>query len=548
MKSKRKGKNIDQPNAEIKKSKVSVVGEQKAIVPSSLADHVDGDPTTELQRSINRAATGVPEEKNEKEKHLSGFIFMCNRNTKLECYRYRVFGLPLGKKEVVEEIKPGAKLFLFDFELKLLYGIYEATTTGKLNLEPAAFMGRFPAQVENLSSSLRPLDALSLSRPLPLVQANASLSQAMPTGPLSMHAGRMSAKDVPYVADTHHLRIPPSMGPRYDPKANILAYGHSGASGQVEHVNPTLDLQNLARLCNYYVNVAKSQQPAVPERVANGARETSYSSYRTPEERPIHDQISSLEMRYRAQQEIPPHNQVTSLEMRYLPTKLVPFCFYNLPLFFVLLSLLINVRHSLNFKYCFYSYRTTEERPPGDQATSLETRHPTVDGTDPHKQYYHPPMQGDPSAVYQENLASYNPTAPSLYTSTSSAVQPQVIPSPYQPLPLQAAPQYQDSAVAYNPNPPAQPTQYTAPPVIYADSYYAPSTSTQPQALWGQESAAAYNTNPSAQSTQYRAPPVMYADSYYAAAYAQSTQPQQVGVSQVGAPINYSYYPYGTTG
>src|SRR5205823_211968 len=78
---------------------------------------------------------------------LSGFIFLCNGKTKPECYIYRVFGLPAVQKEVVEKIKPGMDLFLFDFERKLLYGPYEATSVGKLNLEPAAFGGKFPAQV-----------------------------------------------------------------------------------------------------------------------------------------------------------------------------------------------------------------------------------------------------------------------------------------------------------------------------------------------------------------------------------------------------------------
>ena len=79
-----------------------------------------------------------------------GFIFMCNTRTKPQCYRYRVFGLPLPQLEAVQQIKAGSKLFLYDFDVKLLYGVYEATSNGALHLEPTAFQGQFPAQVSFL--------------------------------------------------------------------------------------------------------------------------------------------------------------------------------------------------------------------------------------------------------------------------------------------------------------------------------------------------------------------------------------------------------------
>ncbi|KAL2939660.1 B2 protein [Bienertia sinuspersici] len=87
------------------------------------------------------------EKKADVENHIAGYIFMCNTGTKQDCFRYRVFGVPASRLWVVQKIKPNTKLFLFDFDAKLLYGLYVADTSGRFALEPYAFGGRFPAQV-----------------------------------------------------------------------------------------------------------------------------------------------------------------------------------------------------------------------------------------------------------------------------------------------------------------------------------------------------------------------------------------------------------------
>lgn len=79
---------------------------------------------------------------------LCGAIFMCNRRTWKECLGQSLFGLPIAKKSLVEQVVPGMKLFLFEYERRQLWGVFEATSYGGMNIISDAYSGgSFPCQV-----------------------------------------------------------------------------------------------------------------------------------------------------------------------------------------------------------------------------------------------------------------------------------------------------------------------------------------------------------------------------------------------------------------
>ncbi|KQJ91511.1 uncharacterized protein LOC100841770 isoform X2 [Brachypodium distachyon] len=93
--------------------------------------------------------------------NMAGAIFMSNSETREQCFRTNVFGLPPEYEPFVTDVKQGMPLFLFDYTERKLYGVFEATSDGGMNINRAAFRsnGRtYPAQVcFNIVWKCRPL-------------------------------------------------------------------------------------------------------------------------------------------------------------------------------------------------------------------------------------------------------------------------------------------------------------------------------------------------------------------------------------------------------
>ncbi|XP_023001553.1 uncharacterized protein LOC111495655 isoform X2 [Cucurbita maxima] len=79
-----------------------------------------------------------------------GAIFMSNSMTITECFERKLFGLPCWLGNFVLQIKSGMILFLFEYENRVLHGVFQAVSDGAMNIVPHAYSSsgqQFPFQV-----------------------------------------------------------------------------------------------------------------------------------------------------------------------------------------------------------------------------------------------------------------------------------------------------------------------------------------------------------------------------------------------------------------
>ena len=92
---------------------------------------------------------GVLYDKKEKKEPISqkGYVFLCNNQTERECLDRRVFGLPESMRDRALQVRKGDILFLLNYQMNRLHGVFEAASDGGIDVAPYAFGGRYPAQV-----------------------------------------------------------------------------------------------------------------------------------------------------------------------------------------------------------------------------------------------------------------------------------------------------------------------------------------------------------------------------------------------------------------
>eukprot|EP00210_Caulerpa_lentillifera_P006186 g5910.t1 len=85
--------------------------------------------------------------------NLRGLIMGCTDETKDECLREMVFGLPAKHWDYIKDVPPGTSVYLFNYNRRCLYGIFQSVGEPQWNFKPYGWSPspriptRFPAQI-----------------------------------------------------------------------------------------------------------------------------------------------------------------------------------------------------------------------------------------------------------------------------------------------------------------------------------------------------------------------------------------------------------------
>ncbi|MCO5548789.1 hypothetical protein L7F22_002251 [Adiantum nelumboides] len=123
---------------------------------SALNNHVHKKPNSASHFDIVSPSTDIGNTR-----ALAGLIVMCNDRVRRSFFKYGVLGVPLRKKPNLDRVDANTLIFLFEFEARALWGIYQASSEVSIDIEKDAYCGSetaFPAQVKfHILQKCRPL-------------------------------------------------------------------------------------------------------------------------------------------------------------------------------------------------------------------------------------------------------------------------------------------------------------------------------------------------------------------------------------------------------
>jgi DNA modification methylase len=79
---------------------------------------------------------------------MQGQVFACTTKTKSECFERLLFSTNRTYAPAAMRVKKDHFLFLLDLDNDLLYGVFKASSDAKMNIQPNAWKGKYPYQVE----------------------------------------------------------------------------------------------------------------------------------------------------------------------------------------------------------------------------------------------------------------------------------------------------------------------------------------------------------------------------------------------------------------